>query len=178
MPPELRKSSSSTYDRRSKPMTLKAFSAQAKRIRFLEGEVCIRASTTVHPWALRLDFGPPSSPENDGHDTSPKSLIVEYPWRLETKDAVLVGSGDDVGYPEEDRPLAAERIRSKLQLCAGRRVTHVEVHQPSYMVRLSFDDTLYLWVFPDASEDFAEQSADPQISWYVIGSQFSKNWEE
>jgi hypothetical protein len=152
-------------------MTRQAYRSQAKRLRSLRGDVCVRAMTGAGTWALLLDFGMLHPPDAAGYREPEKGLVVECPWRLETAVAVLVSSDD--GYSSVHVPAARSpaEIDAALQVCLGKRVEHITVYRPSFMIRLTFSGALRLWVFPVDSRAYQDDSG-PYCCWYLVGRAF------
>ena len=137
-------------------MTLTQFAENARLLRRLSGEVCIRARVG-HASALLLDFGILYPLNHRGYQQPEKALTVECCWRLETRTEVIVGWGDQ-----------DETIEARLQVLVGKRVLKTRVYQPSYMASIQFAEDLRLWIFPDDSRDYAAQS-EYNVCWYVTG---------
>ena len=138
-------------------MTQAACKTQAKLVRLLRGEVCVRARVGQAN-TLLLDFGVLHDPDRHGYRESDKWLVAECPWRLERKDAVVVGNGD-----------AANRVESPLQACVGKRLVRITVYRPSYMLHLRFDNDLRFWLFPDDAAVYAPGGESSAAPWYVGG---------
>lgn len=155
-------------------MTRQAFLTQANRLRSVRGDVCVQAMTGAGPWALLLDFGLLHPPDARGYQEPEKGLVVECPWRLETAATVLVTSDD--GYSSEHVPAARSpaEIDAALQVCVGKRVEHITVYRPSFMVRLIFSGALRLWVFPVESAAYRDDSG-PYCCWYLAGRAFPED---
>ncbi len=148
-------------------MTRRAYATQARILRSVRGETCVRAETGAYAWSLLLDFGTLQAPDADGYRAPAYGLVVECPWRLEDRTQVVAGSNDD-----------AETVDARLQLCVGRRLTRVVVYQPSFMVHIYLEDGLSLWVFPDNPRDYAASTEPPYSAWYVAGHKADASWED
>ncbi len=160
-------------------MTFKAFVAQARHLRALRGELCVRAKTGAYAWALLLDFGTLAPPDHRGYRQPQKGLVVECPWRIETRSAVIVASADAHVTDAAGRRVQMEGlIEGKIQICVGKRIARVSVYRPSFMACVQFTDDLKLWIFPEDSADYEIVSEDPRCSWYVAGSAVPSGWEE
>ena len=141
-------------------MSLRSFKEDAKRLRTLRGEECVRAGVG-YANTLLLDFRMLHPPNERGYRQPDMSLVAECSWRLETATRVLVGWGD-----------ADEDIETRVQVCEGKQVTDVRVFRPSYMARLRFSGDLSIWVFPDRSKFFDPHDEESGSQWYVTGRSF------
>jgi hypothetical protein len=138
-------------------MTLRAFEASANQARRLKGERCIRASLGYAD-ALLLDFGALRLAHPSGVELPAIGLVAECPWRLDSQTNVIVGYGDP-----------AEIGAARLQECIGKSVTGVTIYKPSYMLRLKLEGDLVIWVFPDDSRRFSNDTDFNRSSWYIAG---------
>jgi hypothetical protein len=148
-------------------MTLRAFAAQARHLRALRGETCVRAATGAYAWALLLDFGMLHGPDDAGYREPEKGLVVECPWRVEDPRGVVVGSADD-----------DERIHEGVRVFLSKQVVAVTVYRPGFMARVRLTEGVTLWMFPERAADFTASSEDISVPWYLTGRAFPVGWED
>jgi hypothetical protein len=137
-------------------MTRQWLLAETALLKRLRNQICTSIGIG-YASALLLDFGTAAAPDASGYREPELSLVVECPWRLETDQTVLAGSGDD-----------DETIIDVIQSLIARKVEEVAVFQPSFTVRIAFGDRV-LWIFPDDSRSYAEDAKFPRSPWYVAG---------
>ena len=150
-------------------MSYKAFVAQSRLLRTLIGEKCWKAERYEGDiWSdLSLSFGRQMSPEGDIESDHEKGLMIECPWRLETRDRVLVGTRDD-----------KELINECIQSCVGATVYKTRFFRPSFMAVVRFDNDLRLWLFPEDSKDFRLVSRYHWAPWHFTGHAYEGGWED
>jgi hypothetical protein len=146
-------------------MTKQALQAQASLIQRLRHQTCTSVGIG-YASALLLDFGTPSAPDATGYREPELSLVVECPWRLETVQSVLVGSGND-----------DETISTVIQSLLHSQVEAIAIFQPSFTVRLNIG-TVALWIFPDDAQSYAENAEYPRSPWYVTGRGVPSGWHD
>ncbi len=138
-------------------MTLAAYRASAAKLRDLRGTTCVGAGTD-YAFMLVLDFERIRPHGMHGVQESPYSLVCECWWRLERREDVIAGSGDEQA-----------AIEARIAVLRGRRLEDVETFLPSYTARLAFDGGLALWIFPDDSRQLSSEGGDvDNADWYVI----------
>ncbi len=147
-------------------MTLKALSAQSRRLEQLHGKRCIQAGIG-RASALLLDFEFLHEPDESGYRQPELSLVAECPWRIETSNEVIVGYFD-----------ADEALDPGVQVSVDRTITATEVVLPSYTVHITLSDDIYVWLFPCDSREYASVSEYPSSPWYVGGYSIPGSWED
>jgi hypothetical protein len=144
-------------------MTRQSLLAHATLIQRLRDQTCINASIG-YATALLLDFGTASDADPSGYREPELSLVVECPWRLETDETVIVGSGDDDEY-----------IIDAIQSLISCKVEEITIFQPSFTVSLVLGANV-LWIFPDDSRAYEDVAEFPQSPWYVTGRGVPSGW--
>lgn len=140
-------------------MGLPHLTREASRLYLLKDETCIRAWEGAFHGSLILDFGSFGEPDQTGYREPDLSLVLECPWRLETRNNVIVGSGD-----------GSETIESTIQTCVGARIADTIVETPSYSARIIFACGMILSMFPSKSSYYDESREYASVPWYVTGS--------
>lgn len=147
-------------------MSIRALVAQARALRTIHGRPCVRVGVGALT-TLLLDFGKLFPPDPTGYEEPEFSVVAECPWRLETRERVIVGSGDE-----------RETIRAKGQVLLGRHLIESSIALPSYSARIDFEGEVILWIFPDAAEDYVDEDMDPRAPWYLAGRALPSDWNE
>jgi hypothetical protein len=109
---------------------------EAQQLSSLNGGFCVRANSPGFG-IVDLNFEGDTAPERQGSRSGRRLFSAYGPWRVETRDRVVVGSDD-----------LTEEIRQALQTLVGKRVLLAFAQPPGYMAQLRFEDDLILWTFP------------------------------
>ena len=137
-------------------MARAALEAQARLANFLEGLRCSQVSAGAEE-TLILDFGELST-SHTGDLVGVVVLLIECPWRIDSKESGLIGWEDD----EDDILVAATAL-------IGALVETVEVRRPGFDLILRFSNEHSLRVFPDCRAYFDDDLAGDVVPWQIGG---------
>lgn len=132
----------------------------AIRVRSIQGQPCVRVRERADK-PLLLDFGRLLPPDERGYQAPETRLVIDCPWRLDSRERVVVGYFD------------RESVELRLNACVAKRVEAIQVFEPAFTLWVRFEGGLALWVFPDDARVLTGPPSTDVGPWMVVGRAFA-----